>query len=233
MFQPEGIDRPGARLVRVVCMAGLALGLTACATPAATTAEPAPEPVSATVSANDGAPAPQATSRSAEAVAAGASDFLTQSGALQTATQPLSDLNLLQARIPPVLTAAQQGPYALPADSSCAALQVELLALDAALGPDIDSRISSGADPGLMGKAVDFVGDAAMDSVRGTVNSVVDGVIPFRSWVRRLSGAERYSKAVAAAIRAGTLRRPFLKGWARAAGCVEGPPAPLKVKAEP
>ncbi len=149
-----------------------------------------------------------------------------ESGVTQTATQPLNDLNLMQARIPPVLTAAQQGPYALPADDSCAALQAELLALDAALGPDIDAAGTSGADPGLMGKAVDFVGDAALDSVRGTVNTVVDGVIPFRSWVRKLSGAERHSRAVAAAIRAGSLRRPFLKGWARASGCVEGPPPP-------
>ena len=154
------------------------------------------------------------------------------SSLVQKASQPLNDLNLMKSRIPAVLTAAQQGPYAVPADSSCAALQLELLALDAALGPDIDASGPAGSDPGLMGKAVDFVGDAAMDSVRGTVNSVVDGVIPFRSWVRKLSGAERYSKAVAAAIRAGTLRRPYLKGWARASGCVEGPPAPPKPKVE-
>ncbi len=158
--------------------------------------------------------------------------LIAQSGVVQTATQPLNDLNLMQSRIPPVLTAAQQGPYAVPADSSCAALQVELLALDLALGPDIDASATGGSDPGLMGKAVDFVGDAAMDSVRGTVSSVVDGVIPLRSWVRKLSGAERYSRAVAAAIRAGTLRRPYLKGWAGASGCVEGPPAPPKPKAE-
>ncbi len=164
--------------------------------------------------------------------AAGKPGLIAQSGVVQTATQPLNDLNLMKSRIPPVLTAAQQGPYAVPADSSCAALQLELLALDLALGPDIDASATGGSDPGLMGKAVDFVGDAAMDSVRGTVNSVVDGVIPLRSWVRKLSGAERYSRAVAAAIRAGTARRPYLKGWARASGCVEGPPAPPKPKVE-
>ena len=164
------------------------------------------------------------TGADAEQGSAGKAETLVKdSGVVQTATQPLNDLNLMQARIPPVLTAAAQGAYAVPADTSCAALQTELLALNAALGPDIDASGTPGADPGLMGKAVDFVGDAAMDSVRGSVNAVVDGVIPFRSWVRKLSGAERYSKAVDAAIRAGTLRRPFLKGWARAAGCVEGP----------
>lgn len=181
-------------------------------------------------SAADAAPA-DPTHPSAPAVLDQANKLAKDSGVTQTATQPLNDLNLLQARIPAVLTAAQQGPYAVPLDASCASVQTELLALDAALGPDIDAAGTPGADPGLMGKAVDFVGDAAMDSVRGSVNAVVDGVIPFRSWVRRLSGAERYSKAVAAAIRAGTMRRPYLKGWARAEGCVQGPWKPREEKA--
>ena len=193
------------------CVAALAL-LSACAV--------SPDPSSLHSSSQaDAAPGPAGSPD----VSAKAETLVKDSGVVQTATQPLNDLNLMQTRIPPVLTAAAQGAYAVPADTSCAALQAELLALNAALGPDIDASGTPGADPGLMGKAVDFVGDAAMDSVRGSVNAVVDGVIPFRSWVRRLSGAERYSKAVAAAIRAGTLRRPFLKGWAQAAGCVEGP----------
>lgn len=218
MFPSESCLRPGRRIALVVCLACSAWLLAACATPpAASASETPPE---------------QGSAPAATAAPAAKPDLIAQSGVVQTASQPLNDLNLMQSRIPAVLTAAQQGPYAVPADSSCAALQLELLALDAALGPDIDASGPAGSDPGLMGKAVDFVGDAAMDSVRGTVNSVVDGVIPFRSWVRKLSGAERYSKAVAAAIRAGTLRRPYLKGWARASGCVEGPPAPPKGKVE-
>jgi hypothetical protein len=167
----------------------------------------------------DGAPAATPAAQAADKAAA----LVQQSGLAQTATQPLNDLNLMQARIPAVLTAAQRGPYAIPFDDNCAALQAELLALDAALGPDIDGGGGHDNDTGLMSRATEFVGDAAMDSVRGTVNSVVDGVIPLRSWVRRLSGAERHSRAVAAAIRAGTLRRPFLKGWAAGQGCLEGP----------
>ncbi|QKO21932.1 hypothetical protein [Rhodoferax sp. BAB1] len=218
MFPFESRPHPGRRIALVVCLACSAWLLAACAAPpAAPASETAPE---------------QGSAPAATAAPAAKPDLIAQSGVVQTASQPLNDLNLMKSRIPAVLTAAQQGPYAVPADSSCAALQLELLALDAALGPDIDASGPAGSDPGLMGKAVDFVGDAAMDSVRGTVNSVVDGVIPFRSWVRKLSGAERYSKAVAAAIRAGTLRRPYLKGWARASGCVEGPPAPPKPKVE-
>jgi len=55
--------------------------------------------------------------------------------------------------------------------------------------------------------------------VATTVNTMVDGVLPLRSWVRKLSGAERYSSEVAAAVSAGRIRRPFLKGWVRGAAC--------------
>ena len=72
-----------------------------------------------------------------------------------------------------------------------------------------------------------------MKTISSTMSTMVDGVIPLRSWVRKLSGAERHSKAVAAAIAAGTMRRPYLKGWARAAGCVEGPWKPREEKASP
>jgi hypothetical protein len=139
---------------------------------------------------------------------------------VQKASQPLNDLNLLENRIPAVLTAAaQKGPYAAPADAACAALQTELDELDAALGPDIDAPALPGSDPGLVVQAVGYVGQKAVDSVSTTVNTMVDGVLPLRSWVRKLSGAERYSSEVAAAVSAGRIRRPFLKGWVRGAAC--------------
>lgn len=142
------------------------------------------------------------------------------SSLVQKASQPLNDLNLLENRIPAVLTAAaQKGAYAVPADASCAALLAELGELDAALGPDIDAPAAPGSDPNLVVQAVGYVGQKAVDSVSTTVNTVVDGVLPLRSWVRKLSGAERYSSEVAAAVSAGRIRRPFLKGWARAAAC--------------
>lgn len=142
------------------------------------------------------------------------------SSLVQKASQPLNDLNLLENRIPAVLTAsAQKGPYAAPADASCAALQTELDELDAALGPDIDAPAVPGSDPSLVVQAVGYVGQKAVDSVSTTVNTMVDGVLPLRSWVRKLSGAERYSSEVAAAVSAGRIRRPFLKGWVRGAAC--------------
>jgi len=130
------------------------------------------------------------------------------------ATTPLSDLNLVHASIPAVLVDAQNRPYVAPADQSCPALAAEVRALDEVLGPDLDAPASA-SNPGLIERGSTAVGDAAVGAVRGAAQAVV----PFRGWVRKLTGAERYSKEVAAAIAAGTVRRAFLKGVAVTRGC--------------
>jgi hypothetical protein len=129
------------------------------------------------------------------------------------ATTPLSDLNVVRADIPAVLAAAQKAPYAAPADKSCGALATDVQALDAALGADLDTP-ATGSNPSLIERG-------AADALRNTA----EGVIPFRGWVRKLTGAERYSREVAAAIAAGTIRRAYLKGIAQAGGCA-APAAP-------
>jgi hypothetical protein len=131
----------------------------------------------------------------------------------KAAATPLNDLNLVHAEIPPVLAAAQKAPYAAPADKGCAALAADVQALDAALGADLDTPVTA-ANPSLIERG-------ANDALRGAA----EGVIPFRGWVRKLTGAERYSREVAAAIAAGTVRRAYLKGAAQAGGCA-APPAP-------
>lgn len=138
----------------------------------------------------------------------------------QAATTPLSDLNLVRADIPPVLAAALKGPYALPADRACPALAAEVEALDAALGADLDTPATA-ANPSLIERGSGAAGNAAVGAVRGAA----EGVVPFRGWVRKLSGAERYAREVAAAIAAGTIRRSYLKGLGQAAGCT-APAAP-------
>ena len=134
----------------------------------------------------------------------------------QVATTPLSDLNLVRADIPPVLIAAQKAPYAVPAERGCEAQGKDIQALDAVLGADLDTHVTA-ANPSL----VDRGGDAASGALRGAA----EGIVPFRGWVRKLSGAERYAKEVAAAIAAGTIRRAYLKGLGQAAGCA-APAAP-------
>lgn len=132
----------------------------------------------------------------------------------QAVASPLTDLNLVRAEIPPVLAAAMRTPYAAPASPGCAALADEVQALDAALGADLDVPASA-AQPSLIERGA----NAAADSAVGTVRSTTEGLVPFRGWVRRLSGAERYAREVAAAIAAGAVRRAYLKGLGQAGGC--------------
>lgn len=181
---------------KLLCVVPLLL-LTACATtgPGAAAADPAP---------------------SAEVPAAPA---VAVAPVTEVALQPLNDFNLLSHEIPPVLVAAQRGPYAAPAGHACPAVMQELQALDAALGPDVDAVAPAATDPGVVQQAAGAVGNFAVGTVKNTVSTVVDGVVPLRSWVRKLSGAERHSSAVASALSAGTLRRAWLKGWATATGC--------------
>jgi len=132
----------------------------------------------------------------------------------EAATTPLSDLNLVHARIPAVLADAQKGPYVTPVDQSCGALLAEVRSLDEVLGADLDAPASA-SNPGLIERGSAAVGNAAVGAIKGAAQ----GVVPYRSWVRKLSGAERYSKEVSAAIAAGTIRRAFLKGVSVARGC--------------
>lgn len=181
--------------MRTLALLIAAAGLAACATPDATRAPPsAPE----------------------------GSEAHAKSGAklADAATTPLSDLNLVRADIPPVLVTAQQDPYLVPPQPGCEPLGANVLALDDALGPDLDAPVVA-SEAGLAERGAGVVGDAAV----GALRSAAEGVIPFRGWVRKLTGAERYSRSVAAAIAAGTVRRAFLKGLGQAQGCL-APAAP-------
>ncbi|PZU01431.1 MAG: hypothetical protein DI624_00150 [Brevundimonas sp.] len=56
----------------------------------------------------------------------------------------------------------------------------------------------------------------------GAVRDTVTDFIPMRSWVRRLSGAAAHDREIQFAIRAGSVRRGFLKGLWLERGCVLG-----------
>lgn len=129
-------------------------------------------------------------------------------------TAPLEDLNLKREDIPEVLLRARGNPYDVSDLRRCNAISAEIARLDDALGPDLDAP-SSGARAGLDQQAA----GAALDAVRDTATDF----IPFRSWVRRLSGAAQHSREVQSAIRAGLARRSFLKGVGMQRNCA--PPA--------
>lgn len=149
------------------------------------------------------------------AIVLSASEPKKQSPVKDAVTTPLNDLNLIRAEIPPTLIAAQKQPYKIPSDLGCEALSVEVEELDFLLGPDIDT-LASDANSTLVKKGVKRAKSAAV----GTLRDTTEGVIPYRGWVRKLSGAERYSKKVASSITAGTLRRAFLKGIIASKECI-------------
>lgn len=127
---------------------------------------------------------------------------------------PLVDLNIVRANIPAVLQEAKKQPYALPADQTCSALAGQVQSLDEVLGPDLDAP-SSESNPSLIERGVSTAGDAAVDAIKGAA----EGILPFRGWLRKLTGAERHSKEVSSAIVAGSVRRSFLKGFRVARNC--------------
>jgi hypothetical protein len=130
------------------------------------------------------------------------------------ATTPLSDLNVVRAEIPEVLKAAAASPYDMPADASCTGLAAGIRALDEVLGPDLDAPHNA-SNAGLL--------DRGEDAATGALQRTAEGVIPFRGWVRKLTGAERYARQVSAAITAGGVRRGYLRGLATAKACTATP----------
>jgi hypothetical protein len=129
------------------------------------------------------------------------------------AEAPLRDINVLRTKIPGVLLQAMADPYERPAGKSCQGLAVLIQPLNDALGADLDAPEPDKDDLLGRGKTTTF----------GLMAGAAQDVIPFRAWVRKLSGAERHDRYVQAAITAGAVRRAYLKGLGEAKGC--DPPA--------
>jgi hypothetical protein len=139
--------------------------------------------------------------------------------AAKVASSPLKDANIVRTKIPPILQQAAQGPYALPAPLTCKSLGDAIAALDEVLEADLDAAETPGASrfdisPGAMAE------------------SFVHGLTPMRSWLRKLSGAEKADAQVQHAIFAGSVRRAYLKGVGLQRGCPV-PAAPRGVAAPP
>lgn len=119
---------------------------------------------------------------------------------------PLRDINVVRSEIPDLLKTAQADPYAPPAPG-CAPLKAEIDKFDEVLGDDYDDRSADNKDGGMA------------KPVLGVVASTISDVIPMRGWVRRLTGAERHDQEVRDAIKAGFVRRGYLKGLYNAGTC--------------
>jgi hypothetical protein len=119
---------------------------------------------------------------------------------------PLRDINVVRSEIPDLLKKAIVDPYA-PPKTGCAPLKAEIQQLDAVLGDDYDDPKDDNKDESLS------------RPILGVVASTITDVIPMRGWVRRLTGAERHDQMVREAIKAGFVRRGYLKGLMNAGSC--------------
>lgn len=133
-------------------------------------------------------------------------------------TAPLDDLNLKHIAIPDVLKRAVAGPYDMEGLKTCEAIAAEVGRLDEALGPDLDEPPAP--DTRTRGQKLR---KAAGDAAVGAIGDKTRSVLPFRGWIRKLSGAERRDRRVAEAIGAGKIRRGYLKGAGMRMNCA--PPA--------
>lgn len=132
---------------------------------------------------------------------------------------PLEDLNLKKKPIPSVLIKALENPYDLQHLERCEQIAAEVGKLDEVLGYDYDEPPMPVDDQTLTEKGGEMANDYAVGAVKGAARSI----IPFRGFVRQLSGADSYAKMVNNSIQAGRARRAYLKGIGMNKNCA--PPA--------
>ena len=150
-----------------------------------------------------------------------------RSGIGGAVTAPLRDVNVVRTKVPTPLLEALAEPYARPPDQGCASIIAQVGALDEALGADWD--IQNPEKPRR-----ERIKEQAESGAYGLMAGAAEGVIPFRGWVRKLTGAERHDKLVGNAIAAGRVRRAYLKGLGESRGCnPPGTPAHLAETPEP
>lgn len=144
----------------------------------------------------------------------------TRRGVTDAAYTPLRDVNLVRPEIPLVLRNLQY-PYSTAALTDCTAVMRELGNLDAALGPE---SYQPGPDRNIWDRSGDFIEEEVIEAAQDTAADL----IPFRSWVRRLSGASRAERDAIRAVANGQQRRTFLRGYGASLGCpnIIPPPPP-------
>jgi hypothetical protein len=144
----------------------------------------------------------------------------TRRGVTSATTIPLRDVGLVRPEIPLALRNLQY-PYSTVDLTDCAAVARAINQLDAALGPE---SYQAGPNRNVWDMSGDFIEDQAIQAAEDTM----EDLIPFRSWVRRLSGANRAERDAIRAVATGEQRRTFLRGYGASLGCpnVIPPPPP-------
>lgn len=122
-------------------------------------------------------------------------------------SKPLKDMNIIKAKVDPQIEAVMKAPYSLKGIKTCAQYKAEIAKMTSVLGPDVDSPQTQQEE-----KTPAEVALSLGESAAG-------GILPFTGLIRRVSGAEARQKYAQAAVYAGSVRRAYLKGGARAKGC--------------
>ncbi|WP_432768550.1 hypothetical protein [Sphingopyxis sp.] len=109
--------------------------------------------------------------------------------------------------VPEKLLAIQDAPYSLAGLGRCAAIIREVTELNDVLGPDVNEQV----DESLAKKREETAGRVA--------GSLAGSLIPFKSLIGEVTGANAERRRYAAAVYAGTVRRGYLKGIGQERGC--------------
>jgi hypothetical protein len=149
----------------------------------------------------------------------------TRRGVTDAAYTPLRDVNLMRPEIPLLLRNLQY-PYSTATLTDCNAVTREIGQLDAVLGPE---SYQPGPNRNIWDRSGDFLEEQAIQAAEGTASDL----IPFRSWVRRISGASAAEREALRAVANGQQRRTFLRGYGASLGCASiiPPPPPQPVRA--
>lgn len=144
----------------------------------------------------------------------------TRRGVTGAASIPLRDVGLMRQEIPLLLRNLQY-PYATASLTDCAAVAREISQLDGVLGPE---SYQPGPNRNIWDRSGDFVEDQTIQAAEDAASDL----IPFRSWVRRISGASRAERDALRAVANGQQRRTFLRGYGASLGCpsIIPPPPP-------
>ena len=142
----------------------------------------------------------------------------TRRGVADAAYSPLRDVNMIRPEIPLLLRNLQY-PYSTVSLNGCPAILQEIHNLDAVLGPE---SYQAGPNRNVWDRSGDFVEEQTIAAAQNTAQDL----IPFRSWVRRLSGATEAEREALRAVANGQQRRTFLRGYGASMGCPDIIPAP-------
>lgn len=142
----------------------------------------------------------------------------TRRGVTDAAYTPLRDVNMIRPEIPLLLRNLQY-PYSTAELTDCSAIMTQIHNLDAVLGPE---SYQAGPNRNIWDRGGDFVEEQTIAAAQNTAQDL----IPFRSWVRRLSGASEADREALRAVANGQQRRTFLRGYGASMGCADIIPAP-------